>query len=289
MNRNYFVSDPDAFRVSRQTVDDQSWHGGQQPLTLDEAKVSIALTAVSGGMFEIGDDLPTLDEDPDRVALVENRDLIDMARLGKASTPLDLMNYASADVQPSLFLLHEDSRQSILTLFNWTESPRNHAISRAELGLETNGTYTVRDILSPDDQPKTLGAALDLSQPGHSVHMIEIVDTRLPNAAPGIIATVPPAGKAGETLSFSAQRKDQNEPVLQVTWNFGDGVEAADVRTDGFEANHAYTHAGSYTVHAEAVGLGGVVNDQSFQIIISGVVPTKFVSEEKQRLSDGKP
>ena len=48
MNRNYFIADPDAFTVSAQTVDDQSWHGGQHPLTLDEAKVSIALSAVSG-------------------------------------------------------------------------------------------------------------------------------------------------------------------------------------------------------------------------------------------------
>jgi alpha-galactosidase len=289
MNRNYFISDPDAFTVSRQTVDDQSWHGDQQPLTLDEAKVSIALTAVSGGMFEIGDDLPTLGEDPDRVALVENRDLIDMARLGKASTPLDLMNYASADAQPSLFLLHEDRRQLIVTLFNWTESPRNHTISRAELGLDANRTYAVRDILTPDDQPRTLGAALELSQPRHSVRMIKIVDTRVPGAPPGIVAMVPPTGMAGETLNFSAQRKDQNQPVLQVTWKFGDGVEAADVRTDGFKADHAYTHAGSYTVHAQAVGLGGVVNDQSFPIVISGAVTTKFVPEEKQRLSDGKP
>ena len=54
MNRNFFIADPDAFTVSTQTVDDQSWHGGQRPLTLDEAKVSIALAAVSGGMFEIG-------------------------------------------------------------------------------------------------------------------------------------------------------------------------------------------------------------------------------------------
>jgi len=289
MNRNYFVSDPDAFSVSMQTVDDQSWHGGQHALTLDEAKASIALTAVSGGMFEIGDDLPTLGEDPDRVALVENRDLIDMARLGKASTPLDLMSYASADVQPSLFLLHEDPRQSIVTMFNWTESPRNHTISLAELGLEASGTYTIRDILTPDDQPKTLGAALELSQPGHSVHMIKIVDTQTPSAPPGIVAIVPPTGKAGETLNFSVVRKDENAPVLQVTWNFGDGVETANVRMDGFEAHHAYTHAGSYTVHAQAVGIGGVVNDQSFQIVISGAVPTKFVPEEKRRLSDGKP
>ena len=30
MNRNYFVADPDAFSVSRQTVDDQSWHNSKQ-------------------------------------------------------------------------------------------------------------------------------------------------------------------------------------------------------------------------------------------------------------------
>ena len=43
MNRNYFIADPDAFTVATQVVDDQAWHGGQKPLTLDEAKVSIAL------------------------------------------------------------------------------------------------------------------------------------------------------------------------------------------------------------------------------------------------------
>ena len=58
MNRNFFVADPDAFTVSTQTVDDQSWHGGAHPLSLDEAKASISLAAVSGGMYEIGDDLP---------------------------------------------------------------------------------------------------------------------------------------------------------------------------------------------------------------------------------------
>ncbi len=105
MERNFFVSDPDAFTVSTQRITDQTWHEGSEPLTLDEAEVSIALAAVSGGMLEIGDNLPSLQGSPDRVALIENRDLIDMVQLGKASVPVDLMSYADSDRQPSIFFL----------------------------------------------------------------------------------------------------------------------------------------------------------------------------------------
>lgn len=59
MNRNFFVSDPDAFSVSRQVLKDQVWHGGDAPVTLDEAKTSIVISAIAGGMYEIGDDLPS--------------------------------------------------------------------------------------------------------------------------------------------------------------------------------------------------------------------------------------
>jgi hypothetical protein len=43
MNRNFYVSDPDAFTVSRQVIGDRGWHGNKVPLTLDEAEASIAL------------------------------------------------------------------------------------------------------------------------------------------------------------------------------------------------------------------------------------------------------
>ena len=65
-------------------------------------------------MFEIGDDLPTLGSDPERAALVKNPDLLAMAKLGRAAVPLYLLTYADKDQQPSIFLLHEDQRQSIL-------------------------------------------------------------------------------------------------------------------------------------------------------------------------------
>ena len=146
MNRNYFVADPDAFSVSEQTLNDQSWHGGKHPLTLDEGEVSIALAAVSGGMYEVGDDLPTLGSEPGRLALVQNKDLLDMVRLGIASKPLDLMSYLPDDNQPSIFLLEESPRQSMLTVFNWTDGPRSHTVTLASLGMKDSDSYTVEDV-----------------------------------------------------------------------------------------------------------------------------------------------
>jgi hypothetical protein len=60
MNRNYFVADPDAFMVTASSAKGQ--------LSLDEAKVSIAVAVVSGGMLEIGDALPSLSSEPERLA-----------------------------------------------------------------------------------------------------------------------------------------------------------------------------------------------------------------------------
>jgi len=279
MNRNYFIADPDAFTVSKQTVDDQSWHGGQHALTLDEAKVSIALTAISGGMFEIGDDLPTLGEDADRVALVENRDLLDIAELGRASTPLDLMSYSVTDQQPSIFLLHEDPRQSIVTVFNWTESSRNHTLTRSELGLDPQGKYTVSEIFAPKESARTLKTNIDVVQPAHSVRMFKIVDTQRAIAAPSVELSVPQTGNAGETLAFKSIHSTNVEPLLHLAWDFGDGVHA-----DGTNVEHTYTHAGNFTVAAHKTGIGGNISEQSFQITITGAVATKFVPENKRRL-----
>src|SRR5581483_8624795 len=157
MNRNFFVGDPDAFTVSRQTVDEQEWHGGKRPLTMDEARVSIALSAISGGMYEIGDDLPILFSDADRLALVKNQDLINMARLGRASFPVDLMTYAPEDELPSIFVLHESKRQSILTVFNWTEKERQHQLKFSDLDLPTTSSLEISDLLS-NGAPEKQGA-----------------------------------------------------------------------------------------------------------------------------------
>jgi hypothetical protein len=271
MNRNFFVSDPDAFTVSRQTVDEQEWHGGKRPLTLDEARISIALSAVSGGMYEIGDDLPDLFADADRMALVENRDLINMARLGLASMPLDLMSYAPEDEMPSIFILHESKRQSILTVFNWTDKERHHNLQFADLGLSSSGEMQISDVLGSGATAHQESGSLSLTLAPRSVQVWKIVDPSVPASAPSVSADVPANVKVGEPQSFSAKTEDNGDPALEYRWDFGDGTSGS-----GPSTRHTFTHPGSFTVRLSAAGIEGVPYEKTWQISASGKFDTRF-------------
>jgi alpha-galactosidase len=278
MNRNYFVADPDAFTVSKQIVNDQSWHGGKRPLTLDEAEVSIALAAVSGGMYEIGDDLPTLGSEPERLALVQNQDLIDMVRLGRSSTPLDLMSYLPEDGQPSIFFLKESPRQSMLTIFNWTEQERTHTVTLASLRLSGTGSYTVDGVFDKNRVSFSESNPLVVAQPAHSVRIFKIINAALPARVPIVHAQHPSSGKTGETITFSAQLVSSTTPVVSYRWDFGDGVSLT-----GAQVSHAYTQANTYSVKLTAQGLDGLTTVDSFRLQVTGFISTKFVPAEKQR------
>jgi hypothetical protein len=278
MNRNFFIADPDAFTVSTQTVDDQSWHGGQRPLTLDEAKVSIALAAVSGGMFEIGDDLPTLGASPERLSLVKNTTLVDMARLGRASTPIDLMTYAPGDRQPSVFLLKETRRQSILSIFNWTDEERTRAITLASLGLKEPGKYQVVDVFGDQSCCNSSSDTINLVQQPHSVRMLKLIDASVPAIPPPIEIHLASSAKSGETVTFVATASLPEAPVLNCHWEFGDGSSL-----DGMKVQHAYTHPGEYEVHVTATGLDAITNSKTLTVSISGNLSTRFVPADKRR------
>ena len=133
MHHNFFVNDPDAFNVTDSYLMEE--REPRPPVSLSAAQASIALSAVSGGMYEIGDDMMLLGSEKDRLDLVENRDLLNMPKVGRASTPVDLMSYEPEDEQPSIFFLPEGPRQSILTVFNWTSTTRSHTVKLADLGL----------------------------------------------------------------------------------------------------------------------------------------------------------
>ena len=282
MNRNFYGSDPDAFTVSKQTIPDRDWHGNKQPLTLDEAEASIALSAVSGGMFEIGDDLPTLGASPERLALVQNRELLDMARLGRAGVPLDLMTYRPEDQQPSIFLLSEDRAQKILAVFNWTEEARSHTLALEDLGLKAGGSYRATNVLRGGQAPIENGQ-LTIALPPHSVRILKLIDSSVPELAPAFQAKAPTAGAAGEALQFHADRSGQDAPVLGYHWEFGDGVSA-----DGADVTHAYTQARQYTVTVTATGLNRSTSENTLRISVSGAVPTVYDPAAKTRYIDPK-
>ena len=282
MNRNFYVSDPDAFTVSKQVIGDRVWHGNKIPLTLEEAEASIALAAVSGGMFEIGDDLPALGASPDRVALVKNSDLLDMIRLGRASVPLDLMTYRLEDQQPGIFLFKENQRQQILTIFNWTEKTVSHTLSLTALGLNApslnaKDSYTATDVLRGGALPIEAGA-LVVTLPPHSVRMLKLIDASVPERDAAFGVHAPADAQAGDMVQFHATEYSAEAPVLQYHWEFGDGVSA-----DGANVSHAYTQAGQYTTTVNATGLNRRTLQHTLGISVSGAVPTAYNPAAKER------
>jgi hypothetical protein len=277
MHRNFYITDPDAFTVSKQVIGDRVWHGNKVPLTLEEAEDSIALAAVSGGMFEIGDDLPALGESPDRVALVKNPDLLDMARLSRASVPLDLMTYRSQDQQPSILLLKENPRQQILTVFNWTGETQSHTLSLDALGLKSKTSYKATDVLRHGAVPIQNGA-LTLTLPPHSVRMLKLIDNAVSESDPAFAAQAPASGHAGTMIQFHAAEESAEAPVLQYHWEFGDGVSA-----DGVDVSHAYTQGSQFTVTVTATGLNRRTLQHTLGISVSGAVPTVYDPTAKQR------
>lgn len=264
MDRNFYVSDPDAFTVSRQVTGFHTWHQSPYPLTLNEARASIVLAALAGGMYEIGDDLPMLGSEPRRLALVENHDLLDMVRMGKPALPLDLMTYRPQDRQPSIFFLHEDARQSMLAVFNWTDQIRHHDITLASLPLP-QGSYQAYDALRGDRPYPIDHSALVIKLAPRSVSLLKLVDSNVAASAPQVQAHVPTSGEIEHSLHFSAQTLPSGAPALAYEWSFGDGTHAR-----GAKVNHAFTQDGSFTVQLRAPGLDGMAYKHTFHIQING-------------------
>ena len=265
MHRNFFVNDPDAFNTTSQAFPDIR-RELPASLELSAAQASIALSAVSGGMYEIGDDMVVLGSQKDRLALVENPDLLAMAKIGRASTPIDLMTFEAQDEQPSIFFLQESPRQSILTVFNWTKSPRSHTLKLANLGLRGEHTYAASDVLNQNAPTiVTDGTVRIENQAPESVRVIKLIDSSVSPAAPTVKAEVPAAANAGEIIHFWAQSEIAGAPGLSYRWDFGDGTGAS-----GSKVSHAYTRAAQFTVRLTVDGVDGVPAVRNFPVKVTG-------------------
>jgi hypothetical protein len=281
MNGNFYISDPDAFSVTS-VVDldpDQWWHRSKAGLTLNEAQVQIVLAAITGGMYEIGDDLPTLGSQPDRLALVENQEILDMNRLGRAARPLDLMTFRPEEEEPSVFFLAEDPRQAMLAVFNWAERPLSHSFTVAGLGLPADHPFRAFDVLNKDEEISLQGGTLEIAnQPPHSVRLIKLVDDSIPAAAPRLTAQAPASATVGQAFSLTVALESNSVPAVSYHWDFGDGTE-----TNGQKVTHTYTRAGTYSVNLTVKGIDGISARESFSITATGTVNTRFDLSHNRR------
>jgi alpha-galactosidase len=264
MNGNFFIDDPDAFNITDTYMVEHSRERSAHSLAA--AQASIALSAIAGGNYEIGDDLLILGSEKDRLALVENQDLLNMAKAGRASTPVDLMTYEPEDGQPSIFLLRQSPRQSILTVFNWTDQPRSHLLSLKDLGLPVSSTMVATAVMDSSSTFALEGGAIRLeNQPPQSAVVIKLVDTAVAKAAPTVTARVPSQSKAGEAIAFTAQADPDGVPAVGYHWDFGDGTIS-----EGAKVSHCYTRASDFTVRLTVDGPDGVPHEQSFSIGVTG-------------------
>jgi alpha-galactosidase len=279
MNRNFYISDPDAFSVSTEVEPEQSWHNRKEPLTMNEAEVQIVIAAVAGGMYDIGDDLPTLASTPDRLALVENKNLLRMVELRRAATPLDLMSFSLQDGMPSEYFLKEGARQSMLAIFNWTEVPRSHTLKLSDLALSQGGHYEAYDALHAAAPEAIESGSVSIAhQPPHSVRLIKIIDTSVPAAAPSVTLRAPTSAATGDAVKLQAVVAANSVPALAYHWDFGDGTTAT-----GREVTHAFTRAADYNVKLTVDGVDGLPAEKGITIAVHGALKTAFHLDENRR------
>ena len=263
MQRNFFIDDPDAFNVTATHLMEHAHE--QSSITRGAAEASIALSAVSGGMYEIGDDMLILGSEKDRLALIENRELLNMSKVGRASTPVDLMTYEPQDEQPSIFILQEDQRQAILTVFNWTKAVRSHTLKLADLGLRAGRAFAATDVLNQNEIVTLESSAVRLeNQPPQSVRVIKLIDKSVAAAAPTVTAQVPATAITGETIGLSVQAEG-GVPAVAYHWDLGAGTSA-----DSSKVSHAYTTAGDFNILLTVDGVDGVPANKSFSVKVTG-------------------
>jgi hypothetical protein len=195
-----------------------------------------------------------------------------MARLGRASLPVDLMTYATEDTMPSIYVLHESKRQSIVTIFNWTEKSRQHQLQFSDLGLP--GSIQISDLLDDKTPFQQEAASISLSLAPHSVRMFKIVDNSIPAAAPQISAHIPEHASVGSPSEFAAEIESASVPAIAYHWDFGDGTSSS-----GPTVQHTFTHRGNFAIHLVADGIEDVPFDQTRQISVSGSFDSTFNPE----------
>jgi alpha-galactosidase len=176
--------------------------------------------------------------------------------------------------------LAEDTGESVLTVFNWTEKSSSHRFSFADLKLAAGPNHRFTNIFDSQPEVPAIGDSISLEQPAHSVLMLKIVDTAIAAAAPSVSIEAPDHAKVDETIKLAATADPRGVPALTYRWDFGDGTSEQER-----QVVHAYTTAGNYTVHLTIDGVDGVPAEKQTAISINGSEkigpPTRYYEEER--------
>ncbi|MDR3510632.1 MAG: PKD domain-containing protein [Caulobacteraceae bacterium] len=279
MNRRWFVADPDVFCLSNHISREPRWD--ESVTSLDEARAAITLSALAGGLFEIGDDLPALGAEPERLALLTQPDLLAMARLGRAATPADLMRFDPADGQPSVFVLRESARQAVVAVFNWTDGVRAHRLPLRGLGLEP-GPWTGREVWTGAVAAVADGALTVADQPAHSVRLFVLTRSDRAARAPQAAIVAPAQAAPGESVALTARLSGDSAPAVAYLWRFDDGVEIR-----GARAVRAFTLPGERTASLTVTGIDGLRSSSTARIEVAGDLVTTFQPDRLRRPAGG--
>ena len=99
--------------------------------------------------------------------------------------------------------------------------------------------------------------------------LLHCLDVACPNEAPVVEAGGDQAVNEGEVVSFQGSASDENEDVLAVEWQFGDGVTATGTLTP----THTYGDNGVYTVTLTATDEHGLAGSDTLAVTVSNVAP----------------
>jgi PKD repeat protein len=188
------------------------------------------------------------------------------------------MSYVAEDKMPSLFFLPESKRQSIVTVFNWTEAPRHHRIALADLDSSISGGNQILDVFTPGTPVSENAGTVEFDLPPHSVRMLKVINTAVAAAAPNVTAHARDHVESGMPAEFSATADEKGVPAVTYNWEFGDGTSAS-----GAIVKHTFTHEGTFSVHLRADGIEGVPFEKTLSVVCSGRVDTRFHPEQFQR------
>jgi alpha-galactosidase len=193
--------------------------------------------------------------------------------------PVDLMTYRPEDGQPSIFFLREDERQSMLIVFNWTDTANSHTLSLREMGFLPKGSIDATDLFAPERKVDVSGDRLQINgQAPHSVRLIRLIDDSVPTEAPAVDVHAPATLRAGQSAAFRALIRAAGVPALRYTWDFGDGTEE-----EGAAFTHAYTHNGTFKVQLRVDGLDGKPAMQNTEVNVEGSFKTTYQVEDYRR------